>query len=422
MRHGQIIGIAIILPIAASILSATATAQVTGRSKTGSFSEPSVPAVKDQAPPEIELVEPVALTSRGLQVKKNDALVTTKYSSLKFRGIARDDGGVAMVLVNNHEAMLSIAKDGTEFVGEALLALGRNEVEIKAVDRFANANTLTVPVMREQSTALTDKGARVGKGQRWAVVVGISDYKSTSIPDLRYADQDARAFYELLALPLEDGGVGLPKPNIRLLTNSQATSANVREALTDFLKNAIEEDMVIIYFAGHGAPDPDRPKVLYLLTYDSDLDRIAATSIKMQEVQDALRDYVAAQTVLVFADACHSRGVSGGAATRGLASPQLVNEFLSDLGRSRPSTLTLSASDVDQLSQEDKKWGGGHGVFTYHLIEGFRGKADSDKDKIVRLGELIFYVNEKVRRDTKAQQSPICSGAFDVNLPLTIVP
>jgi uncharacterized caspase-like protein len=105
-----------------------------------------------------------------------------------------------------------------------------------------------------------------------------------------------------------------------------------------------------------------------------------------------------------------------------LASPQLVNEFLSDLGRSRPSTLTLSASDVDQLSQEDKKWGGGHGVFTYHLIEGFRGKADSDKDKIVRLGELIFYVNEKVRRDTKAQQSPICSGAFDVNLPLTIVP
>jgi uncharacterized caspase-like protein len=178
---------------------------------------------------------------------------------------------------------------------------------------------------------------------------------------------------------------------------------------------------VFIYFAGHGAPDPDRPKILYLLTFDSDLNRLAATSVKMQEIQDALRDYITAKSVLVFADACHSRGVTGGATTRAFASPELVNDYLAELARARASTLTFSASDVNQLSQEDKRWGGGHGVFTHYLLEGLRGKADLNQDQMVRLGELTQYVSDNVRRETRSQQSPISSGNFDINLPLTIV-
>jgi len=84
--------------------------------------------------------------------------------------------------------------------------------------------------------------------------------------------------------------------------------------------------------------------------------------------------------------------------------------------------LTFSASDVNQLSQEDKRWGGGHGVFTHYLLEGLRGKADFNQDQMVRLGELTQYVSDNVRRETRSQQSPISSGNFDINLPLTIVP
>ncbi len=250
--------------------------------------------------------------------------------------------------------------------------------------------------------------------------MGVSDYKSPDIPDLRYAHRDTQSFYEILAKPIDEGGMGVAKPNIQFLMNEQATSTNVKEALTDFLKSAIEEDIVIIYFAGHGAPDPDRPKVLYLLTHDSDLNRLAATLIKMQEIQDALKDYIAAKTVLVFADACHSRGVTGTVATRGLAGSELVNEYLAELARTRASMLTFSASDVNQLSQEDAKWGGGHGVFTYYLLEGLKGNADSNGDRFVRLEELVSYVNDHVRRNTKAQQNPVSTGSFDFNLPFTI--
>ena len=378
---------------------------------------------RDTAPPDIEVWEPVVTASRGVKIIPSDSKFATQSSSVIVRGIAKDTSGVAVVTINGQEARLSTKAEGFEFVGEALLVLGENDIEVRALDRYKNENKLIFRVTRNPET-LTERRqipAALFKGQRWAVIVGISRYRSTDIPQLRYADRDAQEFYNVMTKPIEEGGVGVPKSNVRFLLNDQASSMNVREALTDFLKLAIEDDYVFIYFAGHGAPDPDRPKILYLLTHDSDLNRLAATSVKMQEIQDALRDYVAAKTVLVFADACHSRGVTGGVATRALAPPELVNDFLSELARARASTMTFSASDVNQLSQEDKRWGGGHGVFTHYLLEGLQGKADLNSDQMVRLGELTQYVSDNVRRDTKSQQSPISSGNFDINLPLTIV-
>jgi uncharacterized repeat protein (TIGR01451 family) len=378
---------------------------------------------KDVTPPDIDVWEPVVTATRGLKIIPNESKFATENSSVSVRGVAKDTSGVAMVLVNGQEARLTVGAEGFEFVADALLVLGENDIEVRAIDRFKNEGRLTFKVTRNPETIVEKKPipANLFKGQRWAVIVGISKYGSMDVPQLRYADRDAQEFYNIMTKPIEEGGVGVPKPNVRFLLNERATSTNVREALTDFLKQAIEDDIVFIYFAGHGAPDPDRPKVLYLLTYDSDLNKLAATSVKMQEIQDALRDYVAAKTVLVFVDACHSRGVTGMLATRALASPDLVNDYLAELARARASTMTFSASDVNQLSQEDKRWGGGHGVFTYYLLEGLRGKADLNNDKMIRLGELTQYVSDNVRRDTKAQQSPISSGNFDINLPLTVV-
>jgi hypothetical protein len=379
---------------------------------------------KDVTPPDIDVWEPVVTATRGVKIIPNESKFATENSSVSVRGVAKDTSGVAMVLVNGQEARLTVGAEGFEFVADALLVLGENDIEVRAIDRFKNESKLTFKVTRNPEAIVEKKPipANLFKGQRWAVIVGISRYSSMDIPQLRYADRDAQEFYDIMTKPIEEGGGGVPKPNVRFLLNERASSSNVRGALTDFLKLAIEDDIVFIYFAGHGAPDPDRPKVLYLLTYDSDLAKLAATSVKMQEIQDALRDYVAARTVLVFVDACHSRGVTGALATRALASPDLVNDYLAELARARASTMTFSASDVNQLSQEDKRWGGGHGVFTYYLLEALRGKADFNNDKMVRLGELTQYVSDNVRRETKAQQSPISSGNFDINLPLTVVP
>jgi uncharacterized caspase-like protein len=49
------------------------------------------------------------------------------------------------------------------------------------------------------------------------------------------------------------------------------------------------------------------------------------------------------------------------------------------------------------------RWGGGHGVFTYALLDGLRGKAERDRDGVVRVSELIEYVSSPVQSETAAR-------------------
>jgi hypothetical protein len=76
---------------------------------------------------------------------------------------------------------------------------------------------------------------------------------------------------------------------------------------------------------------------------------------------------------------------------------------------------------VNQYSQEGPQWGGGHGVFTYHLLRGLEGAADADGDGIVTLGESLEWTRDRVRRDTRSGQIPsISQTAFDSSWPMSI--
>jgi len=73
---------------------------------------------------------------------------------------------------------------------------------------------------------------------------------------------------------------------------------------------------------------------------------------------------------------------------------------------------------ASQYSQEGERWGGGHGVFTYFLLHGLHGKADSNRDGRVTVGELTPYVSEQVRRATGSSQCPRMAGSFDPALSI----
>jgi uncharacterized caspase-like protein len=332
---------------------------------------------------------------------------------------------MALVKVQGREAEMQPVAGGYEFFADVLLEFGSNVIEVVATDIYRNSTTIILKVRREVPVAKVEKKPphiEAFRGhQVWAAVIGISEYQSHPIRPLRYADRDAEAFYNYLTTPLDSGGRGASQANIRKLINKDATRLNIVEAIKDFMKSAIEEDVVIIYFAGHGAPDPSRPDVPFLLAYDSDLLRLASTAVEMKEIYDAIRYYIKAKKVIVFADACHSAGISGDIAERGQANVELVNRFLEEIARAGNSVLTFSASEASEFSQESPLWGGGHGVFTYYVLEGLKGKANTDSDPIVRLGELVDYVNQNVRRDTKSLQHPTPSQTqWDRNLPMSI--
>ncbi|HHT9137693.1 MAG TPA: PEGA domain-containing protein [Candidatus Wunengus sp. YC60] len=252
--------------------------------------------------------------------------------------------------------------------------------------------------------------------QRYAVVVGISDYKDPKIPDLKYADADAQSFYDFITSPI---GGNFNKDNVLLLKNEQATLKNVKLAITNFLKKAIDTDFVVIFMACHGEPEPDRPNNIYLLMHDSELDSLSATAYHMENVNTDMKRYISAKRLIFFADACHSAGLmEGGVGTRGFSNT--VNIALSELKSTREGWGIVSASRAGEVSMESGQWGGGHGAFTYYLLEGMKGKADAEGNKngIVTLAESFDFLEENVKRATQNAQHPDTAGNFDNNLPL----
>lgn len=181
--------------------------------------------------------------------------------------------------------------------------------------------------------------------------------------------------------------------------------------------------MLTIYLACHGSPEsPDAKENLFLLPYDADYSRIASTGFPMWDLQTALKRFVRAKRVVIIADVCHAQGVGepfviarrdvGGIA------PSLVLKGMNDLSGATESVAVLASTTGEQLAQESEKWGGGHGVFTFCLLQGLRGEADYNKDRQVSLGELIPFVSEQVRRATSNAQTPQVTGKFDPSVTL----
>ena len=384
--------------------------------KTRDENEAGIVLWEFDAPPEIEITEPVA--SRGVKV-----LAVSRISgrSVRVAGVVSDDRGVARVLVDGADASLSHPKPEPTGISAAFHAdvrIGAQEmIRVVAIDTRGQRSEREIVLHREEIASPSE----AFRGQRWAVIIGISDYRYSGpkLTNLRYADRDAEAFYRFLQTP---HGGGFARDHMVFLKNKEATLQNIRDALFVFLKQAIEEDLVILYFAGHGAPEPDKPENLYLLTYDTDPERIASTAFPMWDIEIALDRHINSRRVVFFTDACHSAGVAGGVALRaGTAGDNLINRYLSQLATSGEGRAIFTASEAGEFSQESERWGGGHGVFTYHLLEGLKGAADMNDDGIVTLGEIMDYVDENVRRDTKSCQHPDSAGRFDRALPMAVV-
>lgn len=262
------------------------------------------------------------------------------------------------------------------------------------------------------------------RGQRWAIVIGVSAYKDRRIRALSYAASDAQAFHDWL---INENGGGYATDNVKLLLDDKATGVEIRDALFTWSSKAIAEDLLVIYYAGHGSPESPRNKEnLFLLPYDTDYGKIAATGLPMWEIERAIRNCMHAGQIVVLTDACHAAGVGAEFDSASFRDIKVVvnqvNDGLRRLGKAAGSVAVLTASGADQLSEEGPRWGGGRGVFTHFLLKGLQGEADSNKDRAVTLGELYPYVSEQVRRATGSGQRPEMDGKYDPALSIGAPP
>jgi len=264
------------------------------------------------------------------------------------------------------------------------------------------------------------------KHDSWAVIIGVGRYQSTDIPSLRYTVADAESLYQLLV-----GPGGFKKEHVLLITDKTEktpTLRNIKWALGTFLaRSAKKDDTVVIFFAGHGAPEIDQRGVerdglaKYLIPSDADPDDLYSTALPMDEMQ-TIFGRVEAERMVVFLDACYS-GAAGGRtfSSKKTRAANLDDQFLERLTRSKGRAI-ITASRPSEVSIELPELG--HGIFTYYLVQGLKGAADLNKDGIVTVQELYEYVEQQVSvksRSVGGNQHPVMKGEMEGALPLVKV-
>lgn len=233
----------------------------------------------------------------------------------------------------------------------------------------------------------------------WAVVVGIARYEH--MPSLKYSDDDAYKIYAFLKSP--EGGA-LKDDQIRVLIDEEASRIAILQAINQVFMKADENDVVMLYYSGHGLDGTFLP-----VDYDG-----YQNQLKHDELRSLL-DKCKAKNKVVYIDACYSGSLL---ATKGPYSSSLL-EFYDELSKSKGGTAFLMSSKSKEYSLED----GGlrQGVFSHFLIRGLKGESDRNQDKIISLKELFEYVYKNVRDYTANVQSPMIAGDYDEEMPVGFI-
>jgi Caspase domain len=178
----------------------------------------------------------------------------------------------------------------------------------------------------------------------------------------------------------------------------EATSSRVIRTMGRFFGTADREDVLLVYFSGHGKLDQNgRLHLCMQDTESNDLLSTAVSSARINEFADASR----ARNVIIVLDCCHAGAFRGGELGNAVAGP----------GR-----YVLTSCRGTQLAN-DATVENGTSFFTQHLVDGLLGAAaDQDQDGWVTFSDLYAYVNQRLREAGKQIPQQRISGDGDVRL------
>lgn len=228
--------------------------------------------------------------------------------------------------------------------------------------------------------------------------IGIDHYASPLISDLSCAVQDAKALYGLFADTLGSDGAAL-------LTDSGANRAGILRGIASL--NAGPDDVVIISFSGHGSDSH------HLITHDADPLLLDTTAIHLDDLT-ALFASIKARNVLLLLDCCFAGGAGARVfhapiASRAASSAEAALNSIAGAGR-----LIFTAAAADQEAIEDRRRG--HGLFSFHLLEGLRGAPELISGGLIGVLPLVAFVTRSViasASQIRHKQEPALRGTVE---------
>lgn len=255
------------------------------------------------------------------------------------------------------------------------------------------AGAKSIPIVRTGAKSFSSIG------DKWAVVIGVSQFEDERIPQLRFSAKDATDFAEYLTDP---NGGKFRKDHVKVLLNEDATKINIMDMLGDsFLPHAAgPNDLVVIFLSTHGSPaGADIRGVNYVIANDTRVDKLFATGLEMRQLLRMVKDRVHTNNVLLVMDTCYS-GAGAEGSHKGLNRSNINPKALIEGN----SSVVISSSSPDQRSWESETLKNGY--FTKFLIDSLKKTSAVDQ----AFDTMKDKVQSAVLKDRGEMQTPIMVG------------
>jgi WD40 repeat protein len=284
---------------------------------------------------------------------------------------------------------------------QAAESLGLRVVAIKGSER----------IERQVKFKLGASNTNARYNKLYFLGVGINNYLNDNamFKDLKYAENDVIKLKEKLE---KQQGIIANEVITKVLTGTptdtklEANRFNVDDALVEIEKKATQDDLVILFFSGHGESEGDN---YYFLTRDTDPNRIRLTSYNGKDLQDTV-SRIKASTILLI-DACKAGVLIDGGKSSSTESRGNTTNFVKGFQSKEAinvSKVVITASTGSQLAYEDSALG--NGLFTSALLEGLDGKGAEQYNKgritVLSLQKYLEFRVPELGKKLSVPQAP----------------
>jgi WD40 repeat protein len=335
--------------------------------------------IVDVKPPPV-----VAIVDTPKTIDKSDAAITLKITDA--------GGGIgdirlylngSAVMLDSARGVKIVASNQSEIYKTYKLKLSHGLNSIRAIAFNADNTMQSTDAIYEITAAFKS----IGRPSLYALVIGINEYKNPKL-QLNYAVADATLF----ANTLKKGASALfEKVEVKNLSSKEETT---RENILKELKamqSLNPDDLFVLYMASHGTVDDGEYFLITSNVGSTRTERLKTDAIG-QTVFKELIGNIPATKKLIIIDTCNAGALGEAIQMAMLTRGMSEDTAMKILSRAVGSTI-LSASTSMQEALEGYQ---GHGLFTYVLAEGLRGKADKGNTGYVRTTELADYVDNEV--------------------------
>lgn len=273
------------------------------------------------------------------------------------------------------------------FEQEIELPVGRQEVHVVASNTESTSSPQRMKL--EYRPSSPDRDLR---GELYVLAIGVGVYKSAEMGTLQFPARDAGEF--AATMRAQQGGL-YRAVQTKVLADDQASRLNILAGFDWLVESVTQHDMAMIFVSAHGVRDARNN--YYLGCHEIEPANLRATGVPYNDIMKAVQDLPC--KVLVFADTCHSGGITG---AKGIDDP------LRDLVAAETGAILFCSSTPREVSHEHADWG--HGAFTKALLDSIRdpnSDIDDPQDRHLSVTELDGNLTRRVKKLTNGQQHPV---------------